>query len=89
MHICASVGAAHLSPAKADQFAPSIWRHCAFRFAAAVKAHVRHFVFRQRRLACARHAGLAVREKCEQAIRESGLNATILRPWYVLGPGHR
>lgn len=22
-------------------------------------------------------------------MRESGLNATILRPWYVLGPGHR
>jgi uncharacterized protein YbjT (DUF2867 family) len=22
-------------------------------------------------------------------IRESGLNATILRPWYVLGPGRR
>lgn len=22
-------------------------------------------------------------------IRQSGLNATILRPWYVLGPGHR
>jgi uncharacterized protein YbjT (DUF2867 family) len=25
----------------------------------------------------------------EEAIRASGLNATILRPWYVLGPGHR
>ncbi|HVS08571.1 MAG TPA: hypothetical protein VMS76_01760 [Planctomycetota bacterium] len=23
------------------------------------------------------------------AIRESGLDATVLRPWYVLGPGHR
>jgi len=22
-------------------------------------------------------------------LRESGMNATILRPWYVLGPGHR
>ena len=22
-------------------------------------------------------------------IRESGISATILRPWYVLGPGHR
>jgi len=30
-----------------------------------------------------------VREECEQIIRNSGLNATILRPWYVLGPGHR
>jgi uncharacterized protein YbjT (DUF2867 family) len=32
---------------------------------------------------------LAVRAECERLIRESGLNATILRPWYVLGPGHR
>jgi uncharacterized protein YbjT (DUF2867 family) len=30
-----------------------------------------------------------VRAKCEAAIRDSDLNATILRPWYVLGPGHR
>jgi uncharacterized protein YbjT (DUF2867 family) len=22
-------------------------------------------------------------------IRESGMNATFIRPWYVLGPGHR
>lgn len=29
-----------------------------------------------------------VRAQCENMIRESGLNATILRPWYVLGPGH-
>ena len=32
---------------------------------------------------------IAVRAECEQLIRESGLNATIVRPWYVLGPGHR
>ena len=25
----------------------------------------------------------------EALIRTSGLDATILRPWYVLGPGHR
>jgi len=34
-------------------------------------------------------AYIAVREECEEIIQESGLNATILRPWYVLGPGHR
>jgi uncharacterized protein YbjT (DUF2867 family) len=27
--------------------------------------------------------------ECEAAIEASGLHATILRPWYVLGPGHR
>jgi uncharacterized protein YbjT (DUF2867 family) len=30
-----------------------------------------------------------IRAKCEAAIRDAGVNATILRPWYVLGPGHR
>lgn len=34
-------------------------------------------------------AYIAVRRECEQIIRQSGMNATILRPWYVLGPGHR
>ena len=32
---------------------------------------------------------LALRSRAEQLIRESGLNATFVRPWYVLGPGHR
>lgn len=31
---------------------------------------------------------IAVRTECETALRASGLRATIIRPWYVLGPGH-
>jgi uncharacterized protein YbjT (DUF2867 family) len=31
---------------------------------------------------------IAVRSECEAAIKAAGLNATILRRWYVLGPGH-
>jgi len=34
-------------------------------------------------------AYIQVRSECEAIIRESRMNATILRPWYVLGPGHR
>jgi uncharacterized protein YbjT (DUF2867 family) len=30
-----------------------------------------------------------VRMRGEAAIEAAGLAATILRPWYVLGPGHR
>ena len=30
-----------------------------------------------------------VRMRGEAMVRESGLRATFLRPWYVLGPGHR
>jgi len=35
------------------------------------------------------HAYISVRRQCEKALEESGLNVTILRPWYVLGPGRR
>jgi uncharacterized protein YbjT (DUF2867 family) len=31
---------------------------------------------------------IAVRQECEEILRASGLHATVLRPWYVLGPGH-
>src|SRR5438067_6998995 len=30
-----------------------------------------------------------VRAEVESLLRESGMRATVLRPWYVLGPGHR
>ena len=32
---------------------------------------------------------IAARAEAELAIRASGMDATILRPWYVLGPGRR
>ena len=56
---------------------------------AAVAAEVKHFVY----LSVAHPAPImreyiSVRMECERMIRESGLNATFLRPWYVLGPGH-
>ncbi|MEK7237689.1 MAG: NAD(P)H-binding protein [Nitrospirota bacterium] len=31
---------------------------------------------------------IAVRRECEDRLRASGLPATIVRPWYILGPGH-
>ena len=31
---------------------------------------------------------IAVRMECEEILLASGLHATVLRPWYVLGPGH-
>lgn len=33
-------------------------------------------------------AYVAVRQECERMIETRHLNATILRPWYVVGPGH-
>jgi uncharacterized protein YbjT (DUF2867 family) len=34
-------------------------------------------------------AYIEVRLQVEQAIHDAALNATVLRPWYVMGPGHR
>jgi uncharacterized protein YbjT (DUF2867 family) len=35
------------------------------------------------------HAYIEVRSAGERAIHDAGLTATMLRLWYVLGPGHR
>jgi uncharacterized protein YbjT (DUF2867 family) len=84
------VGLAHPSPAKAAEFR-SIDRLAGIgAIAAAQTAGIGHFVY----LGVAHPAPImkdyiAVRVECEERLRASGLNATILRPWYVLGPGHR
>lgn len=84
------VGVAHPSPAKAEQFRTVDLAALRGSVKAAVKANAHHFVFVSvAHPAPAMKAYIAVREECEQIIEESGLNATILRPWYVLGPGHR
>jgi uncharacterized protein YbjT (DUF2867 family) len=84
------VGVSHPSPAKAEQFRTIDLAALRVSVAAAVKADARHFVFVSvAHPAPAMKAYIAVRQECEEIIRESGLSATILRPWYVLGPGHR
>jgi uncharacterized protein YbjT (DUF2867 family) len=84
------VGVAHPSPAKSAQFRSIDFAAASGAIGAAGKARVKHFVY----LSVAQPAPMmktyiAVRSECEQMIRESSMNATILRPWYVLGPGHR
>ncbi len=83
------VGVAHPSPAKAQQFVDIDERSAMEAIRAAREANVGHFVYISvAHPAPAMHAYVAVRTRCEEAIRAASLNATILRPWYVLGPGH-
>ena len=57
---------------------------------AAVDARVAHFVYLSvAQPAPVMQAYVSVRREGEERIRASGLAATMLRPWYVLGPGHR
>ena len=84
------VGVAHPSPAKAAQFRSIDLVAGRTAIEAAVDAGVKHFVY----LSVAHPAPMMkayidVRMECEALIQQCGLNATILRPWYVLGPGHR
>jgi uncharacterized protein YbjT (DUF2867 family) len=84
------VGVSHPSPAKAQQFREIDFVAARGAVNAAKAAGVRHFVY----VSVAHPAPVmkgyvAVREECESLIRASGMGATILRPWYVLGPGHR
>lgn len=84
------VGVAHPSPAKAAQFRSIDFVSARGAIRAAAQAGIQHFVY----LSVA-HPGpmmkayIQVRSECEDLLRASGMNATVLRPWYVLGPGHR
>jgi uncharacterized protein YbjT (DUF2867 family) len=84
------VGVAHPSPAKAAEFRRVDLPAGLGAIAAAKSVGIRHFVYLSvAHPAPMMHNYIAVRSQCEAAIERAGLNATILRPWYVLGPGHR
>lgn len=83
-------GVSHPSPAKAAEFRTIDQVSFEVSLKAAQAAEVRHFIY----VSVAQPAPLmreyiAVRRECEIQLEHSGLNATILRPWYILGPGHR
>lgn len=84
------VGVSHPSPAKADEFRTIDQVSLEAAVSAATAARVSHFVYVSvAQPAPVMQAYQQVRASCERAIEASGMNATILRPWYVLGPGHR
>ncbi|NOT29211.1 MAG: NAD(P)H-binding protein [Planctomycetes bacterium] len=79
---------------------PAPWKARAFRaidlvslrsaLAAARARSVAHFVYVSvAQPAPVMRACVRVRAECEAQLRSAGLAATILRPWYVLGPRHR
>ena len=84
------VGVAHPSPAKKQQFRTIDLASAMQAIAAAASGGVRHMVY----VSVAHPAPvmrdyIAARTEAEDAIRKARVNATILRPWYVLGPGRR
>jgi uncharacterized protein YbjT (DUF2867 family) len=83
------VGTPHPAPWKGRQFREVDLVSIRAAVDAAVHAAVDHFIY----LSVAHPAPImrdyiAVREEGERLVRASGMKATIVRPWYVLGPGH-
>ncbi len=84
------IGVTHPNPAKVDEFRAVDVGAARAAIAAAVEARVRNFIYMSvAQPAPVMKAYIAMRAECEQALRASGLAATIVRPWYILGPGRR
>jgi uncharacterized protein YbjT (DUF2867 family) len=84
------IGVPHPSPAKAKQFQDVDLVSIQVAVKAARDAGVRHFIYLSvAHPAPVMKAFIEVRSRGEELIRASGMSATFVRPWYVLGPGHR
>ncbi len=84
------VGTPHPNPGKAAQFLSVDLASARVCSQAAAAAQVGHFVYVSvAQPAPMMHAYVDARRAAEAAIVAAGLTATFVRPWYVLGPGHR
>ncbi len=83
------VGVPHPGPTKEQDFLRIDLASVVAAVPAAVTAGIRHFVYLSvARPAPVMRAYVAARMRGEALLRESGLGTTVLRPWYVIGPGH-
>lgn len=84
------VGTPHPNPSKAAEFRRVDLGSIRAAAESAVHAGAGHLVYLSvAHPAPVMRAYIAAREAGEALVRATGIPATILRPWYVLGPGHR
>ena len=84
------VGTPHPGPSKAAEFEHVDLASIRSSVEAARRAQIAHLVYVSvAQPAPVMRAYVAARAKGEAAIVEARLTATMLRPWYVLGPDHR
>src|SRR6476646_5191895 len=84
------VGTPHPSPRQAAQFESVDLASIRASVEAAREARASHIVYVSvTQPAPVMQAYVAARAAGEVIVRSSGIPATILRPWYVIGPGHR
>lgn len=84
------VGVAHPGPGKGAEFRSIDLVSIQQTVLAARGSSIRHIIY----LSVAQPAPVMkeyveVRAEGERLLRESGIPSTFIRPWYVLGPGHR
>jgi uncharacterized protein YbjT (DUF2867 family) len=83
------IGTPRPSPAKARQFRDIDLASIRAAAAAASRVGIAHFVYVSvAQPAPVMRAYIDVRREGERLVREASVPSTILRPWYVLGPGH-
>ena len=84
------LGVAHPSPRKKEQFKEIDLRSVKASADAAASANVSHFIYVS--VAMAESSAMkdyqAVRKEGEAYLQSKTFPCTIIRPWYVLGPGH-
>jgi uncharacterized protein YbjT (DUF2867 family) len=84
------VGTPHPNPSKAAEFQRVDLPSVRASVVAARRSGVAHFIYVSvAHPAPIMQAYIDARVAGETAIADAGLTATVLRPWYVLGPGHR
>jgi uncharacterized protein YbjT (DUF2867 family) len=84
------VGTPHPDPSKAAEFERVDLASIRASVAAAARAGIAHLVYVSvAQPAPVMRAYVAARAQGEAEIARARLTATVLRPWYVIGPGHR
>jgi uncharacterized protein YbjT (DUF2867 family) len=84
------VGTPHPNPSKAAEFVRVDLASIRATVNAVRRANASHLIYVSvAQPAPVMHAYTAARAEGERTIADAGLTATVLRPWYVLGPGHR
>lgn len=84
------LGVSHPGPSKKDLFYKIDFASLSASVAAATQANCEHFVYISvaQTPTSVMHDYQMCRAECEKLIRKTSLRASIIRPWYVIGPGH-
>jgi uncharacterized protein YbjT (DUF2867 family) len=83
------IGTPHPNPSKAREFQRVDLGSVRVAVPACVRARISHFVYVSvAQPAPVMQAYIEARAEAEQLIADANFSATVIRPWYVLGPGH-